>query len=76
MRRAFNPEDGLLSDMEALPAERQATSDLFAGSIGLFKNPSSHRKVNLDDVSEAAEIILFADYLLRLIGRCKNRDTT
>ncbi len=47
MRRAFNSEGGLLSDMEALPAERQATADLFAGSIGLFKNPSSHRRVNL-----------------------------
>jgi len=69
MRRAFNQEDGPLSDMEALPAERQATSDLFAGSIGLFKNPSSHRRVKLDDASEAAEIILFANYLLRLVDR-------
>lgn len=71
MRQAFNPAYGPLSDMEALPAERQATSDLFAGSIGLFKNPSSHRKVNLDDAAEAAEIILFANYLLRLVERCK-----
>lgn len=71
MRRAFAPEDGPLSDMEVLPAERQATSDLFAGSIGMFKNPASHRKVNLNDASETAEIILFADYLLRLIERYK-----
>lgn len=71
MRRAFSSEDGFLSDMKALPAERQATADLFAGSIGLFKNPSSHRRVNLDDAGEAAEIILFANYLLRLVDRCK-----
>lgn len=71
MRKAFNTDNGLLTDMDSLPAERQATSDLFAGSIGLFKNPSSHRKVNLNEPSEAAEMILFANYLLRLVDRCK-----
>lgn len=72
MRTAFNPDNGRLADMDSLPAERQATSDLFSGSIGLFKNPSSHRKVNLNDPNEAAEIILFANYLLRLIDKFTN----
>ncbi|MDD5546875.1 MAG: TIGR02391 family protein [Candidatus Omnitrophica bacterium] len=75
MRTAFNPDNGRLTDVDSLPAERQATSDLFAGSIGLFKNPSSHRKVNLSDPNEAAEIILFANYLLRIIDRCDVNST-
>lgn len=75
MRTAFNTEDGPLADKDALPAERQATSDLFAGSIGLFKNPSSHRSVNYNDAAEAAEMILFANYLLRIVERCKVNKT-
>ncbi len=71
MRAAFHPEKGVLTDMDAVPAEREATSSLFAGSIGLFKNPSSHRRVSYDDAAEAAEMILFANYLLRIVGRCK-----
>ena len=71
MRKAFNPENGTLTDMNAQPAERQATSNLFAGSIGLFKNPSSHRRADYNEPAEAAEVILFANYLLRIVDRCR-----
>jgi len=71
MRDAFNSESGPLADQSLLQAERQATSDLFAGAIGLLKNPSSHRPVDLDDPQEAAEIILLANYLYRLADRCE-----
>jgi hypothetical protein len=40
-------------------------SDLFAGTIGLLKNPSSHRYTDLDDPQVAAEAILLANYPLR-----------
>ncbi len=43
MRTAFHPDTGALTDMGQVPGEKQAVSDLFAGAIGLFKNPSSHR---------------------------------
>ena len=66
MRKAFNVENGPLSDTRWVESERQSTSDLFAGAIGLFKNPQSHRNVQMGAV-EASELINFASYLLRLI---------
>jgi uncharacterized protein (TIGR02391 family) len=67
MRAAFNPNTGALTDPEAEMGERQAMGDLFAGAIGAFKNPSSHRTVNYDDPSLAADAVLLADLLLRLL---------
>ena len=37
MRRAFDVNGGPLTDATAEPAERQALSDLFAGTIGTYK---------------------------------------
>lgn len=74
MRQAFHQENGPLTDKDRILSERQATAHLFAGAIGLFKNPSSHRDVNLEDVSEAAELILFANHLIRLADRHAKKD--
>ena len=65
-RKAFDPQNGSLSDKSVIVAERQATSHLFAGALGAFKNPASHRDVDLDNPAEVAELILFANYLLRV----------
>jgi uncharacterized protein (TIGR02391 family) len=67
MRKAFDIKHGPLSDKTAEASERQALSDLFAGTIGAYKNPQSHRNVALDDPDEAAEIIMLANHLLRII---------
>jgi uncharacterized protein (TIGR02391 family) len=71
MRKAFHVDTGPLTDMSAEPAERQARSDLFAGAIGSYKNPNSHRDVDLDDADEAWEIVLLANHLLRIVEQRK-----
>jgi hypothetical protein len=50
-----------------------ATRALFWGAIGVFKNPSSHRQVRFEDSIEAAEVVLLADLLLRLLDRTEAR---
>jgi len=40
---------------------------LFLGATGLFKNPLSHRDLDLDNSTEAYELVGFADLLLRII---------
>lgn len=67
MRSAFAVEDGPLTNRSAERSEREAMSDLFAGAIGAYKNPHSHRRISLDDPDEAAEIILLANHLLRIV---------
>lgn len=73
MRQAFKPDGGPLTDKQAHPGERVAVMELFAGSIGAFKNPPSHRTVHFDDAVEAAEIVQLADLLLRLLRRAEAR---
>lgn len=58
MRQAFNPNGGPLTDATHEGGERQARSDLFAGAIGSFKNPTSHRTVTYADPTEASEVIM------------------
>lgn len=66
MREAFG-NGGPLSDPSQQSAERDALVSLFVGAIGSYKNPHSHRQVDLNDASEAAEIIVMASHLLRIV---------
>ncbi len=66
MRKAFHVQNGNLTDLNQHNAERQAISDLFAGAIGSYKNPGSHRNVNVT-AEEAVEVIILASHFLRIV---------
>jgi len=68
MRKAFQPESGPLADHTALKAEQQALADLFAGAIGSYKNPHSHRSVTIE-ADEAVEMIVLASHLLGIVDK-------
>jgi uncharacterized protein (TIGR02391 family) len=67
MRKAFDPATGKLSDATEPLSEREALAHLFAGAIGRFKNPSSHRHVTITDPGETFEMLAFASHLLRIV---------
>ena len=66
MRKAFG-KTGPLRDSKADPAEADALEHLFAGTIGSYKNPHSHRNVPMNDAVEAIEIVMLASHLLRIV---------
>ncbi|MYE91122.1 TIGR02391 family protein [Candidatus Poribacteria bacterium] len=71
MGKAFNIKTGKLTDPDQPEAERRAVSALFSGAIGYYKNPFSHRDVNVT-AEEAAEMIIFASHLLRIVDSRKS----
>lgn len=67
MRKAFNPDTGPLTDQNQPAAERESLMQLFAGAIGSYKNPHSHRTVAINDSREAQEMVMLASHLLRIV---------
>ena len=67
MRKAFDKTTGPLSDQQQPEAEREALAHLFAGAIGSYKNPHSHRTVTINDATEAQEMVILASHLLRIV---------
>ena len=65
-RRAFHVSSEPLTDLSKPVAEREALASLMAGALGSYKNPHSHRKVQLS-ADEASETITLASHLLKII---------
>lgn len=76
MRLAFNPDNGPLTNTSLVSGERRAIMELYAGAIGAFKNPLSHRTVDYEDPQIAAEQLLFADLLHRMLDSSESSINT
>lgn len=64
--RAFHSEDGPLTDKSAEKGERVALMNLMSGAIGSYKNPASHRRVEIQ-ADEARDMIFLASHLLKIV---------
>lgn len=65
---AFNTKKGgPLVDPNSPEGEREAMQYLMAGAVGVFKNPRSHREVGLTEAAAAAEMLIIASHLLRIV---------
>lgn len=71
IRKAFNPDNGALTDYDLPKAEREAFANYIAGAFGYYKNPCSHRDIVLDFVSTFDRIVVASD-LLKVIDKVNN----
>ena len=72
MRKTFGV-GGLLTDAAAPKGEQEALAHLFAGAIGSYKNPHSHRSVTIEP-EEAVEMIMLASHLLGIVDKRSSKD--
>lgn len=72
MAQAFKP-GGPLADPSAPKGEVEGTMALFRGAYAVLRNPSGHREVSFDDVTEAAEAVMTASLLMRMLDKIEQR---
>lgn len=73
IRKAFHPENGPLTDYALPKAEREAFCNYIAGAFGYYKNPCSHRDVEMDFISAFDRIVVASD-LLKIIEKSKSNE--
>ena len=64
-QKAFG-DKGPLTDRSAPSGERVALLNMMAGALGSYKNPHSHRKVQLSAI-DASEMIVMASHLMKIV---------
>ena len=72
MIKSFKP-GGALADDKAHGGETQGMMNLFAGAYAILRNPSGHREVEFDDVTEASEAVITASLLMRILDKIEKR---
>ncbi|MFJ9628993.1 TIGR02391 family protein [Streptomyces sp. NPDC101175] len=72
MTKAFKA-GGPLADPAAPPGEVVGTMMLFSGAYAVLRNPSGHREVSFDDVTEASEAVMTASLLMRMLDKIERR---
>ena len=63
IRKAFRPDNGPLTDLELPKAEREAFCNYIAGAFGYYKNPCSHRDVEMDFITAFDRIVVASDLI-------------
>jgi hypothetical protein len=72
MTQAFKA-GGPLADPTAPAGEVEGTMALFRGAYAVLRNPSGHREVSFDDVTEASEAVMTASLLMRMLDKIDAR---
>jgi uncharacterized protein (TIGR02391 family) len=80
MRSAFrvaknSSPAGPLTDTTLPAGEQEAMAHLFAGAFGVYRNSTGHRHVPTDP-EQAAEVIMLASQLLRVVDRLRPPQAT
>jgi uncharacterized protein (TIGR02391 family) len=63
IRKAFHPDLGKLTNYKLPKSEREAFANYIAGAFGYYKNPCSHREIELDFISTFDRIVVASDLL-------------
>ncbi len=63
LKKAFNPDDGILTNYNLPKSERSAFLNYMTGAFSFYRNSSSHRDVELDFVSAIDRIAVASDLL-------------
>jgi len=73
IRKAFHSENGNLTNYQLPKAEREAFANYISGAFGFYKNPCSHRDVELNFISAFDRIVVASD-LLKIIDNSELKE--
>lgn len=72
MDKAFGPNNRKLNCTLCVDeSERSGLHFLYRGTVGFFKNPSSHRTVKYDDPNKVLQILGYINVLLDILNQCQ-----
>lgn len=72
LKKAFNADDGILTNMKLPKSERCAFLNYITGAFSFYRNSSAHRDIELDFVSAFDRIAVASDLLKAIEDADKN----